>query len=517
MVTMPGHAPARHRSVFVLRRRMTESLDVPDTAPEGGLVERASIRRNLAATTATQLVGWVLATAVAVVVPRYLGAETVGRIRVADSLWMIATVFAAFGTDQYLQLAIARDQPAGMRQVAPGMAARSGLLVLCAFPIAGYVALTDPDRTFVGMVLLLGVIAAQRLWVNGLMTVFAGLERQSSVATISVVFSTVGALASILVVVVGYGAIPMLAATALVAFAANLAIAAKLHATVRVPLDDWRSGMRRVVRASAPYAAVAFALTAYREVDVIVISRVAEPRDLGWYAAADRLFGTMLFPTTVILGTIFPTLGRLHNTDPEGMRHLVRRTYSLLFLVSVPVGFGAIAVAPTWAPRIFGDDFDGTGRLLQIYGPITVLTFATTLLGTVAVVTDRRRYIATLVLACAALTIPLDLLLVPWAADRYSNGALGGVLAYTATEGLQFVVGVALIAPYLFTFREVFRSLRIVAAGGAMLAAVWRFRDDFFVVPVAIGVAVYAAAVLAFHVIDADQRAFLRAAIRRQL
>ena len=109
-----------------------------------------------------------------------------------------------------------------------------------------------------------------------------------------------------------------------------------------------------------PFLGVALALALYRQVDVLVIAEVAGERDLGWYSAADTLFGSLLFPTTIILASIFPTLGRLHEHDPPEMRRLVTKTFSLLILVSVPVGLGAAVVgerdrpATLWA-GVLGD------------------------------------------------------------------------------------------------------------------------------------------------------------------
>ena len=194
-----------------------------------------------------------------------------------------------------------------------------------------------------------------------------------------------------------------------------------------------------------PFLGVALALALYRQVDVLVIAEVAGEHDPGWYSAADTLFGSLLFPTTIILASIFPTaLGRLHEHDPPEMRRLVTKTFSLLILVSVPVGLGAAVVgtdrpATLWA-GVLGDrrpdDDLRAGDDPHIrndvprdceYGPGSP--------------TVRR----SLLLVSAALTIPLDIVLIPWAADRYDNGAIGGALAFVVTETLQFVVGLAVI------------------------------------------------------------------------
>ena len=73
------------------------------------------------------------------------------------------------------------------------------------------------------------------------------------------------------------------------------------------------------------------------------------------------------------------------------------------------------------------------------------------------------------------------------------------------TEVMQFVVGIVVIAPYLVTRTWAWRSAAI-AAGGVMMAAAWPLHDVFFLVPVAIGAIVYAAALLMLRVLDDDQQ-----------
>ena len=57
--------------------------DAIDDAGEPELVERSSVRRNMAQMASSQVVTWLLATLTAVIVPRYLGPEILGRLQLA--------------------------------------------------------------------------------------------------------------------------------------------------------------------------------------------------------------------------------------------------------------------------------------------------------------------------------------------------------------------------------------------------------------------------------------------------
>jgi O-antigen/teichoic acid export membrane protein len=258
------------------------------------------------------------------------------------------------------------------------------------------------------------------------------------------------------------------------------------------------------------FMAAGIALVIYQQIDVVVISWVAEAEDLGWYATADALFGSLLFPATIVLGAIFPTIGRLYQTDPEALPALVTRAFSLLLVIALPIGLGAALIAPEFAPMLFGEDYRPTGVVLAILGPVSVLTFGTTLFGGTALATGRARIWVTVILIAAAITVPLDMVLVPWANDRYDNGAIGGALTYMVTESMQFAVGVLVIAPYLLTRSIAWRSMRALAAGGVMFAAGWPLRDVFFIVPVVVCGAVYILATLAMRVLGDDEMAMVK-------
>src|SRR5215218_1607438 len=87
--------------------------------PRNDLVERASLRRNIAHMASSQAVTWTLATISAIIIPRFIGPTDVGELSLVGSIWGIVAVFAPLGTSMYLQRAIARDQREGLALLSP--------------------------------------------------------------------------------------------------------------------------------------------------------------------------------------------------------------------------------------------------------------------------------------------------------------------------------------------------------------------------------------------------------------
>lgn len=472
-------------------------------------IERSSLRQNVTRMTSAQVIGWVLVAVGAIIVPRYLGPATQGRLHLARSLWDVATIFAALGTTLFLQLAISRDQRRGLGLVTPVIAARSAAFACASVVLTGYVLFVEPNRTFAVLMVLVGLASLGRLVADVFSASFMGLERMTSVAAIWIFVRALGLVGTVTVILVDLGVFGIVGVELALAVTTLVLIVWRFLRISRVDRTDWWRRVPAVVRGGLPFMVVALALAAYRQIDVIVIAQVAGERDLGWYSAADLLFGSLLFPTTVIATSAFPTFGRLHADDRDGLRDLVRKTFSLLLVVSVPVGLGAAVVGPAFSTLVFGAEYDGVGPLLVIFGPVAVVTFGTTLLGTVALATERQRFLAGMLILSAALTIPLDVILVTWTADRFDNGAIGGALAFAATETLQLAVGLAVLAPYLLTRAMAWRATRLLAAGGLMVLAVWPVRELFVLVPATIGAIVYALSIAALRVLDDHQRSML--------
>jgi O-antigen/teichoic acid export membrane protein len=474
------------------------------------VVQRSSIRKNVAAMSSSQVVTWGLSMVAIVVVPRFLGPEVHGSWQLASSLWDISAVLVALGTAIYLQLEIARDNRIGLSMMAPVLVLRSMMFAVVSLAVALYVILAGGNRTFVIVVAVIGVSRLLATWTEVFGTAFLGLERMTTNAVVSAGIKLLGVVGVIGVLVVGFGVIGVVVVSAFSTLIGLVLMVWRFRSVARVEWAGWRDHLVPVARLSVPFMLVALANTTYRQIDVIVISNVAGDRDLGWYSAADIVAGSLLFPATVVLASVLPSMGRLHTQDPEALRMLVRRTFSLMLLVSVPIGLGTSVVAPRFATTMFGSAYSGTGDVLVVIGPVIIVTFGTTLLANLAMATDRKSFWVVLLFGAAVLTVPLDIVLVPWTSDRFDNGAIGGALAYVITELLQFGIGLAVVAPYIVTRTTVWRGARILAAGGIMFAAVWPFRDLLFVVPAAIGAVVYGVAVIVLRVLDDFERSLVR-------
>lgn len=470
---------------------------------------RASVGRNVAHMLNAQVVTWVVALVTSAVVPRFLGPALVGQLRLAGSLWLIGGIFVSLGTQRFLQLEIARSATRGLRLVGPTLVLLTLTFALVASVLAGYVALTSSNSTFVVIMCFSGFVALLTTWTDTYRTSFVGLEQMAVPALADASARIATGVLTIALLALGTGVYGLLSASVIASSGLLAVLATRFHRISPIIVRGWRRAAPEIVRGSLPFMFAGAALVVYQQVDIVVISWAAGEEDLGWYGTADTLFGSLLFPAVVLTSTIFPTLGRLGAGNGEEMRALVSRTFAALVVVAVPIGFGTSLIAPSFAPLLYGEKFRETGDVLVILGPVVVLTFGTILFGAVAQAIGRVRFWTTLLLVSATLTVPLDLVLVPWSRDRFDNGAIGGAMAYVVTEAFQFTVGLCLIAPYLLNRTTVWRVTRVVLAGLIMVAAGLPLRDSFIALPIVVSAIVYAAALLVLRALSDDERRVL--------
>jgi O-antigen/teichoic acid export membrane protein len=475
---------------------------------------RGSIGGNLTALLGSQVLTWTIALVVATIQPRLLGPEGVGQLRLAWSIWLMAGIVIAFGGANVITIDTAKGKKS--LGVLGRMVALQSVLYVASVPVVVVIVLFGGYSAQSALIIaLIGLTVPFTLLSGDARAVLFGLERMSGPATIDVVGRFLGAVV-VIATLVATDAVVWVA----VAYIANAAVHAvlmvrMLHRGTRFRLRPEYRGLRAVAGMGSAFVIISASLVIYQQIDTVVLSMLMDPAQLGWYSAADGLFGTLLFLPTIVTSVLLPVMARLDAEDRSKLIPLVRRGLRAVILVAVPAGLGTAAVATQVCLLLFGDDFEPSGQVLAVYGLVLVITAPSIVLGQYAAAIGRQKWWAVVMVAAIALTIPLDLVLIPWSNAMFDNGAVGGALSYLVTEAFIFTCAVRKITPGVVDASVIRRSLACLAVGAVMLVVVWPLRDTFFLVPAAVGAVVYIGGILLGKVLDADERAALSGLGRR--
>jgi O-antigen/teichoic acid export membrane protein len=465
--------------------------------------------KNATALMSAQLVTWGLATVLAILIPRYLGPAALGKFHFATSLWAIAAMFLVFGTDTLVTKGMARDPSNGGKLLANAALLRVLLFFPAFAAVAAYLAVLGYPQETVVVVYLTGFATLVWQFAGLAQAALQGLERMTRVSLASVVSKVIYAALCIGVLIAGFGVNEVVIASA-VAGTASLVILwwSLRRAAGSIPRPGLGSAVR-LLPMSFPYMLSAFFLVAYIQVDMIVISLLADDSSVGWYGAADQLFGSLLFGGVVFMAVVFPSLARAGAGYQDSAFRLMRRSFNLMLALAVPMGLGLAAIADPLVLFLFGPSFANSGPILALLGIVLVLTYVNMLLGQYFISADQQNRWTVVMAVATFATIALDFALIPWFRDVYQNAGLGGAVAFIVTESAMIVVGLLMLPRGCLNRSNLFATVKTVGAGLVMLGGVWMLSGQFLAIPILAGMAIYAVLALLLGIVPRQDLALI--------
>lgn len=453
----------------------------------------------------SQLITWGMALVLMIFLPRYLGAVGVGKFQLASSLWAIVSIVVSFGMDTYMTKEIARAPEKVNQLFSASVTLQILLFVLGAGGMTLYTRFANyPDDTLL-IIAIIGAATFIGQLSLSCRAILNGLERMEFVSLSDIAAKGVATLVSIILLVLGYGVTAVAFVSILGSFVSLVTQLSALRRIGQLHFKPFEISLaKKILIASFPFFLINGFLVFYTQVDIVIISLLVSEEALGWYGAADRLFSTLLFIPTVFMAAVFPALSRMHSEGSERINNVSRLSFDLLLLAAVPIGFGLVAISDSLIALVFGSDFAESAPILKVFGLVLILTYQNILLGSFLISTDRQKPWTRVIIIATVVSIPLDLVLVPWCQSTFNNGAIGGAIAFVVTEAYMLVEAVRLLPKGTLGIANLSYAARTLLAGGIMFAAVWQLRSSFFLIPILVGAVVYLVCVMLFRLVSPE-------------
>jgi O-antigen/teichoic acid export membrane protein len=351
-----------------------------------------------------------------------LGQAGFGRFAFASTVTALLALSTDLGLGLWTTRALARDRSDGARIVRVGLTLR-GLATLPYGMAVAVAVLLCADREVRVAISLLAVAALLNAFADHAGAILRGYERFAEEARLNGARAVATALAGLTGLETSRslaGLSAGLAAAATGGCLYGLALIARLHPSpmaARRALD--RALARIALGQSVPIWIGGLLSLLYFKIDTLFVRAFAGDAELGAYAAAYKFFeGAHLLPA-VVLAVAFPQLARAH-TDPDRRRRLERLLAACLLALGIAVGAACYAGSSTLVAWVFGPGFHRAAtslRVLALGVPLLYLNFGLTHF---LVARDRERATTWLALMMLALTVALDVLLIP---QRQGPGA----------------------------------------------------------------------------------------------
>ncbi|MFT5193112.1 MAG: O-antigen/teichoic acid export membrane protein [Cellvibrionaceae bacterium] len=466
--------------------------------------------RNLTYLMGSQLATWAMAVISIAIIPRYLGSANFGELSLAGSIWIIASVFTIFGLSTHLTKTIARNSNkvstfygTALTNIVFNFLLTFGAVMLYSW-LSGY------SATQMQIIVIIG-IGSFSVTVGSLTSsTLVGLEKMDVMSSIETLNKAIYTIASITTILLGGNLFQFVIVGVIANVIATILMIIGLYRVQPFTVHYDFTLSRELYKAGAPYFLTIIFAMLYKEFDMVIMSwLLPDSNQLGWYTAADRLFGTMMFVPGVLITALFPLLSRLHGEKSGSLSAYLSKSFNLLFLISIPIGLGVSAIAEPIILLFYGEGFIEAAQILKVLGFVLILTYQTTLLGNFLISIDKQR-IWTITMAIATLaTIPLDLVLVPYA-NTFGVAGVGGALAYVFTEGGMMIAGLYFLPREAITKTNLILALKAIVAGAVMyMAVIWLNRYGL-VWSVISGVIIYPTLILLFKTISAEDTELLK-------
>lgn len=477
---------------------------------------RRLVARNTLLLTVSQAATVPLSVLANALTARFLGAESFGYIYLAGTFASFGMLAVGWGHEGVLPAMVAQDRSiAGVLlgssfawRSATSVAVYAALVILCHY--LGY----NADLQWALGLSFLGAVLTS--FVAACKDTIRGFERADIPAYVHVGQQLLWTCLLAPVLFLG-GRMRAVLMVAIVAVIITLVwILGSLRKVGVGKLSVARSALKSLFIGGTPFVFVSLALALQPLIDAASLAKLGTVEAVGWYAAARKLIGLLLFPASALIGALYPTLCRLWAEDREEFLRVTRGSLHSVSLIVMPIALGCF-LFPDLGVAIFSKEAYGPAADdLRILSLFLFLVYFTMPIGTCVLAAGRQRAWSIVQSLCVAVSVVLNPLLTPWFQRRYANGGLGPSVASVVSELIVVGCGLWFVPRGVFDSR-LRRTLSLTAlAGLAMGGVAWLLRSITPFVAAPIAVAAYGAVLWATGEIDRSHVAKVTGAFTRK-
>lgn len=304
---------------------------------------------------------------VLILAARFLGDEVYGQFAFAFSLVALFETATDFGMKDYVVREMARrpDQRAGL--LAEAMALKAGLSVLTIGALVSMALTMDlrPDVRLAVLLLTVAMVAKSfKLLFRQVLVAHERFKRESFLVVADRVLVLVATTVALLVTPA------LLPFTVSFAVAGVLALGVTFFGTDRA-LRGFRgrvswSSIVGLLKRSLPFGLTAGMFLLYLRLDTVMLSRMRNDAEVGWYSAAYRLVEGLIFVPMILQYVLFPRLSVVHLESRSKVEMLLRKACRHLIAAGLPIAAIGILLAGPVVHAVYGAQYAPATPALQI-------------------------------------------------------------------------------------------------------------------------------------------------------
>ncbi len=249
-----------------------------------------------------------------------------------------------------------------------------------------------------------------------------------------------------------------------------------------------RDTLKQLLADGTPFLYLGLTMALQPNVDGAFLLNLAPAEAVGWYAAARKLIGVLIYPASALTTALYPTLSRLYSENPQAYRETASSALRATAVLVMPITLGCALYAEVGI-RIFSKQSFGPAETdLQVLAIFVLACYFSMVLGCALSAAGRSRAWAGAQFLCVVVSAIFDPILVPWFQTHMGNGGLGVCVSSVASEILMVAAGIW-ISPRGIFGRPLVRQLLLTVLAGLAMVAVARLLSrltPFVAAPIAV-------------------------------
>jgi len=230
---------------------------------------------------------------------------------------------------------------------------------------------------------------------------------------------------------------------------------------------DWAL-IRGLVRTSIPFVVYGVLGVIYYRIDTVLLSLMTNTAVVGWYGAGYRLFDTLNFLPSLIMGsTMYPIFSKLSTTSEERLKLAIEKTMNFLLFFGIPIAMGMLFAAPNIIRFLYHrPEFIHTIPVLQALAPGLVFLYVNAVFGNLMASTKREKKIPIMAAIALVFNLGLNLILIP----VYQQ--VGAAVVTSLSELLLAGIAIVFIPKHLLPLGSLRVGVKSLVASLVMAVAI---------------------------------------------
>jgi len=392
-------------------------------------------------------------------VARVLRVSGLGKFSIALSLFFIFYTISSLGFTHLITREVARDRSkAGNYLInASFIGFFFSALMAGAMCLTAYLLNYSADTVLAIYILSVSLMPATLALIC--QSICRAFERLEFVSIPLIIGSLFKVLLGLLILSKGYGLVELMA---VILGSHLLILSMSLYFVLRCigkPLFriDF-SFCKWIVKTTPTFALIFIFATIYWNVDVLMLSKIKGPMEVGFYSAAYKLMKVCKIIPMAYLVAFQPVIFRLFKSSSEKFKMACTKSIKFLFFTTLPIAVGTTILADKFIQLFFRNAFLASANALRIL-IWTLVPFSIVLVFAYALIASNNQKIDLRVnIIGMGCNVGLNLLLIP------KLGFLGASIATFAS------ICIFLALQYVFISKKLFKVNFIEATGKPLIS-----------------------------------------------